>query len=97
MEGAVQAGDDATPALLAELALAQRAAGDRDAAIATLERALATDARYATGHYLLANMLAGAQRPADAKKHYERYLALEPNGPQASQARERLKMLKQAR
>jgi superkiller protein 3 len=97
MQGAVQSGEDATPALLAELALAQRAAGDRDAAIATIERALATDARYATGHYLLANMLAGAQRIDEAKKHYERYLALEPKGPHAAQARERLKLLKQAR
>jgi len=94
MQGAVESGGDPTPALLSELALAQRAAGDRDAAIATLERALDLDAKYATAHYLLGNLFAGASKPAEAKKHYERYLALEPKGAQADQARERIKMLK---
>jgi Flp pilus assembly protein TadD len=95
MQAAAQGGDP-TPAVLAELALAQRAAGDREAALATLERALALDPRYATAHYLLANMLAGAQRGAEARKHYERYLALEPKGPNAAQARERIEILKRA-
>ena len=95
MQGAVDAGSEPTPALLTELALAQRAAGDRDTAIATLERALAMDAKFAAAHYVLGNMLAGAKRMADAKKHYERYLALEPKGPQADEARERLRVIKQ--
>lgn len=96
MEAAVAAGDGPTPALLAELALAQRAAEDRDGAIATLERALKLDAKYATAHYLLGNMLAGAKRFAEAKKHYRRYLELEPDGQHAARAKERLEMLKKA-
>jgi Tfp pilus assembly protein PilF len=97
MQGAVDAGGDPTPALLTELALAQRATGDRDTAIATLERALAIDAKFAAAHYVLGNMLAGAKRMAEAKKHYEKYLALEPKGPQADEARERLRVLKSAK
>jgi superkiller protein 3 len=94
MQAAAQTGGDPTPALLSELALAQRAAGDRDGAIKTLDHALELDPKYATAHYLLGNMYAGAKKVADAKKHFERYLALEPKGAQADQARERLKMLK---
>jgi Flp pilus assembly protein TadD len=97
MQGAVEAEPEVTPALLAELALAQRATEDRDGAIATLERALSLDAKYATAHYLLGNLLAGAERFAEAKQHYDRYLALEPKGEHADKARERLKMLKKAR
>jgi len=97
MQGAVSAEKDVTAALLSELALAQRAADDRDGAIATLESALVLDAKYATAHYLLGNMLAGAARFDEAKKHYERYLQLEPKGDQAEQARGRLAALKKAR
>jgi Tfp pilus assembly protein PilF len=94
MEAAVAApGEPATPALLSELALAQRAADKRTDAVATLEKALALDEKYATAHYLLANMLAADQRFADAKKHYERYLKLAPTGDQADRAKERLALI----
>jgi Tfp pilus assembly protein PilF len=95
MQAAVSAGGEpATPALLSELALAQRAANKREEAVATLQKALAQDDSYATAHYLIANMLAADKRTAEAKQHYERYLKLEPNGPQADRARERLAVLK---
>jgi Flp pilus assembly protein TadD len=94
MQAAVQGSPPATPAVRTELALAQRAAGDRDGAIATLEKVIAENANYATAHYVLGNMLAAEKRTADARKHFERYLALEPKGAQAAQARERLKVLK---
>jgi Tfp pilus assembly protein PilF len=97
MQAAVHGGEDVTPALLSELALAQLATGDRDAAITSLHRALEIDPRFASAHYLLAGMLAGAGRAAEAKQHYERYLALEPRGPHADKARERIKVLKQRR
>jgi Tfp pilus assembly protein PilF len=94
MELAVSSGGEpATPALLSELALAQRAAGQRDAALATLQKALGLDDHYATAHYLLANLLASEQRFPEAKQHYERYLKLEPSGDQAAQARERLAVI----
>ncbi len=84
--------DTAPPAsgLLCELALAQRGAGDRPGAEATLGRVLAADERYATAHYLLANMLAGRGVLAEAVQRFERYLVLEPSGPHAAEARERL-------
>ena len=87
----------ATPALLAELALAQRAVGEREAAIETLRRALHLDAQYATGHYLLGNMLAGGDRFTEAVTHYERYLALAPEGAHAPKARQRLERARAGR
>jgi superkiller protein 3 len=90
MQAAVDADDEPTPALLSELALAQRADGDREAAIATLQAVLKSNPGYATAHYLLGNMLAGAGRFAQARKHYQRYLKLAPDGPHVARARERL-------
>jgi Tfp pilus assembly protein PilF len=90
LQAAVDAGGEPpTSGLLCELALAQRGAGDRPGAEATLGRVLAADERYATAHYLLANMLAGRGALAEAITHFERYLALEPRGPQADEARTR--------
>jgi Tfp pilus assembly protein PilF len=94
MEAAVSAGGEPpTPALLSELALAQHAAGKRAEAVTTLEKALSIDETYATAHYLLGNMLASDQKFPEAKKHYERYLKLAPNGDQAPRARERLAVI----
>jgi len=92
MERAVGLGD-ATPALLSELALAQRAAGQDKAALATLEQALAKDPKYALAHYLMGNMLASDKKFGEAKKHFETYLKLAPSGEQAENARERLKVI----
>jgi tetratricopeptide (TPR) repeat protein len=94
MQAAVQGDSDPTPALLSELALAQRAAGQRDAAVLTLEHALERDPRYATAHYILGSMFASDGKRDQAKKHFQRYLELEPRGPQAAQARERLEVLR---
>jgi protein O-GlcNAc transferase len=94
MEAAVATGGEPpTPALLSELALAQRSGGKRTEAVATLEKAISLDEQYATAHYLLGNMLASDQKFAEAKKHYERYLKLAPNGEQAERAKERLAVI----
>jgi tetratricopeptide (TPR) repeat protein len=60
----------------------------------TLERALKLDPKYATAHYLMGNMLAGDKAFDKARKHYQDYLKLEPNGEQAARAKERLEQLK---
>ena len=91
MQNALAAGDGKpTAALLAELALAQRASKDTTGARASLEQALALDARYATAHYLLAGMAASDRDFKTAVGHYQKYLKLEPQGPLAARARERL-------
>jgi protein O-GlcNAc transferase len=91
---ALAAGDGKpTPALLSELALAQVAARQEDDATITLEKALGLDPKYATAYYLLGSIEA-ARDPKAAKKHYEKCLALEPNGPLASKARAKLAQLK---
>jgi tetratricopeptide (TPR) repeat protein len=100
MEDAVNApgeGEPATPALLSELALAQRAAGKRAEAEATLQKVLSKNESYATAHYLLGNMLAADHRFAEAKQHYQRYLQLEPSGEQAARAKERLAVIAKAK
>ncbi|MDB4972337.1 MAG: domain protein putative component of TonB system [Myxococcaceae bacterium] len=83
-----------TPALLSELALAQNAAGDAAAAKASLTQALALDGRYATAHYLLGSIEASAGDVRAARTHYERCIALEPKGPLAAKAKEKLAALK---
>ncbi|MBW2465012.1 MAG: tetratricopeptide repeat protein [Deltaproteobacteria bacterium] len=93
---AIEAHGEPTAALLSELALAQRAAGDRSAARATLSQAIDLDPEYAPTHYLLGNMLAGDGSYAEAVTHYRRYLALEPNGPLADRVRDRIRAARRA-
>jgi len=76
--------------VVAELALAQFAAGHREDAEQTLSTLLEREGGYADGHYLLANMLAARQAWDEAAAHYQRYLRLDPDGPQAENARARL-------
>lgn len=98
LQAAVAAGEERpSAALLSELALAQRAAGDRKAAIETLNRVVKMDARYGTAHYLLGNMHAGAKRFDSAAEHFARYLELEPEGPHALEAKKRLSMVQKLR
>lgn len=97
MEMLVDTMDDPTPAVLAELALAQRAGGDRAGAERTLERALRDDPDYATAHYLLGSMQAARGAYDEAIGHFERYLALEPSGPHADRVREHLAAAQSAR
>ncbi|HET6332707.1 MAG TPA: tetratricopeptide repeat protein [Polyangiales bacterium] len=94
MEQAVAAGQP-TPALLSELALAQRAAGQDAKALATLDRALQGDPKYALAHYLKGNMLAADKKFPEAKSEFETYLKLAPSGEQASNARARLQVIAQ--
>jgi Tfp pilus assembly protein PilF len=92
MEQAVAAGAP-TPALLSELALAQRAAGQDAKALASLDRALQSDPKYALAHYLKGNMLAADKKFSEAKTEFETYLKLAPTGEQAANAKARLQMI----
>lgn len=94
MRRAVRAGDDPpTPAILAELALAEHAAGQPDAAIATLRRAIDRDANYATAHFLLGSLLAGTGERDAARTALREYLRIAPNGDFAARARAHLERL----
>ncbi len=97
MEMLVDTMEDPTPAVLAELALAQRAGGDRAAAEQTLERALRREPTYATAHYLLGSMQAARGAYDEAIGHFERYLELEPQGQHAERVRQHLAAARQAR
>jgi Tfp pilus assembly protein PilF len=93
LESAVTSAESPSPALRSELALAQNAAGDRDAAIATL-RAVLTDAPdYATAHYVLGALLVEAGGRDEGVQHLRRVSALEPQGPHAERARAQLRAL----
>ena len=88
---AIAAGDGRpTPALLAELSLAQNAAGDAIAAKASLDEALLLNPKYATGHYLLASVLAGEGDFKGAMAHYKRCIELDPKSELAARAKEKL-------
>lgn len=98
LRDAVAAGEDPAPAaVIAELALAEFAADHREDAERTLTGLLRDHADYAIAHYLLANMMASREAFADAARHYQAYLRLDPTGPQAAQARERLAVVQRRR
>ncbi|NOY91768.1 MAG: tetratricopeptide repeat protein, partial [Deltaproteobacteria bacterium] len=84
------------PALLSELAAAQAGAGQRPAAMASLEQALGLDAHYATAQYMLAGLLAASGRYDEAIVHYESVLRESSSGALAQRARERLAAARRA-
>ncbi|MDD5307996.1 MAG: tetratricopeptide repeat protein [Deltaproteobacteria bacterium] len=63
---------------------------EQDRAVALYRAALAKDETYATAHLLLANALARGREWAEAKAHYERFLVLSPDAPEAAEARGRM-------
>jgi Tfp pilus assembly protein PilF len=85
-----------TPALLAELSLAQNAAKDDAGAKASLEEALKLDPKYATAHYLLGSVLAGQGDFKAAAVHYKKCIELDPKGELAKKAKEKLEAAQQA-
>jgi Tfp pilus assembly protein PilF len=78
-----------TERALCKLALKDPAAAEED-----LKAAIQLDEKYGLPHYWLANRLAESGRSKDAIAQYEAYLALEPKGPLAQKAQERVKVLK---
>ena len=94
---AIAAGDGKpTPALLAELSLAQLAAKDDAGAKQSLEEAIKLDPEYATGHYLLGSLLAGNGDFKGAQTHYKRTIELDPKGGMGRRAKEKLEAATQA-
>jgi Tfp pilus assembly protein PilF len=67
---------------------------DKPGMIADLEAAIAKDAKYAPAHFYLAGRMAEDGKKKEATAGYERYLALEPKGPLAAKAKERIELLK---
>ncbi len=97
LRSAIEAGDgQPTAALLSELALAQHAAGDGPGAQTSLEEAIVLDPKLASAHYVLAGMLAASGDLKRAAKHYQRCIELEPKGPLAARAKEKLSAVKRA-
>ncbi len=80
--------------LLAELALAQYATGDLDAAEATMRRALGHDERDPALQYAYGSILAKQGQFGKARAHLRRAGELDPDGPYAERARARLEALK---
>jgi Tfp pilus assembly protein PilF len=68
-------------------------AGNPTEAKAALERTLEADAKFAKAHYLLGLILAGENKPKEAKEHIQQFLAMAPNDPDASAAKEILASL----
>lgn len=78
------------PAIRAELALAEYAAGQRDVALSRLRDLIRDEPSYPDAHWVLANMLAARQAWTQAAEHYQQFLRMAPNAPEADQARARL-------
>lgn len=74
-------------------ALCKLGADDKPGASADLKAAVAADAKYGPAHFYLGGRLAEEGKRDLATKEYEAYLKLEPKGPLASKAEERIKIL----
>lgn len=79
--------------LLAELALAQYATGDLDAAEATMRRAVGQNERDPALQYAYGSILAKQGQLGKARAHLRRAAKLDPDGPYAERARTRLEAL----
>ena len=95
LRGALQvAGEPPPTELLAELALAEYAVGDLDAAEGTMARAVRQNELDPALHYAYGSILAKQGKVGEARKHLRRVEALDPDGPYTSRARQRLEMIK---
>lgn len=77
---------------LVERALCKIGAKDDAGATADLESAVSKEPNYSLAHFYLGNGKARQQKWDDAIKEYEAYLRMDPSGPMAKQATERLKL-----
>ncbi|HEY0144427.1 MAG TPA: tetratricopeptide repeat protein [Thermoanaerobaculia bacterium] len=59
-----------------------------------LKQAIAADASFANAYYELGMIYARAQKNADARQNLQKYLELDPNGPNAAMAKEMLNYVK---
>jgi Tfp pilus assembly protein PilF len=76
-------------------ALCKLGTKDKLGALQDLETAVKNEPKYAPAHFYLAGRLLDEKKPvADAIAHYEQYVKLEPSGPLAQTAQERVKILK---
>jgi Tfp pilus assembly protein PilF len=74
-------------------ALCKMGQADKDGTLADLETAVKNEPKYAPAHFYLAGQLLNHKRKAEAVAHYAEYVKLEPQGPLAATAQERLKIL----
>jgi len=81
--------------LRTERAACKIGAKDAAGALADLKAAIAKDASYAPAHYYLGNELARAGQFKDAAAEYGAFLKIEPTGPMAAAAQDKLKLAKQ--
>jgi Tfp pilus assembly protein PilF len=73
--------------------LCKLALKDNDGSVADFKAAIALDPKFALPHYWLATRL--GTKPQEAIAEYETYVKLEPNGPLARQATDRVKLIKE--
>jgi Tfp pilus assembly protein PilF len=81
--------------LRTERAACKIGAKDFAGGVIDLQAAVAHDAAYAPAHYYLAGELARGGKFDDAAAQYEAFLKLEPTGPMAKSAQDKLKLAKQ--
>lgn len=76
------------------LGMARQKEGNAQGAKEAYRKGLQFNPKHANTHFLLASLLDKTKSDTkDVVKHYKEYLKLEPNGPQASKAHERIEQL----
>ncbi|MCU0658266.1 MAG: tetratricopeptide repeat protein [Polyangiaceae bacterium] len=80
--------------LLTYRALFKRSLKNNEGARTDLEAALKENPKFAAAHFYLGETLEALNRPGDARKAYEKLIALEPDSPRAKKAQARLEGMK---
>jgi cytochrome c-type biogenesis protein CcmH/NrfG len=80
-----------------DMAVCYRRTGRSDRAVEEIEKAIAQDPKHAIAHMNLGVILAyDFGKNEEAAKHFERFLELSPNAPNAPQIRQEIERLKTA-
>jgi len=96
LHGALKHASDPPPTeLLAELALALYATGELQAAENTMRSAVSQAPKDAALQYALGTILVKGGKLDEARKHLQRVVKLDPDGPYAARARAQLRSIRQ--
>ncbi len=73
--------------------LAYRSQKTLNEAITNFQKTIKWDEKHKYAHYYLAKTYMRKQKPGDAKKHYQKYLELDPTGPYSEDVKKELKKI----
>ena len=84
----------ANPAIYHYRGIAKTSRGDYQSAVLDLEKALDLDPSHGYSHYYLGMVYSRLRRPDKMVDHYQSFLKLEPNAPEAARVQSLLRSVR---